>query len=318
MEAELLCQYADQMLTTLTPMRGELTYFELMICLALWTFAHEKVDYAIVEVGIGGTRDATNVLPHTNKVGVIGPIGLDHTEKLGTTIPEIAEQKAGIIPTGGMVFVAEQSDQALTVIRESATTRGAQVSVVATPEHMDASIPSYQNNNWAMASTVVEYLANRDGFTAPTTSQMSSLRQVSPPARFEWITSQDHRILLDGAHSPQKVTALVEALRAQGEQPFPTLATVSRAPDTKVRDTLQALAPMVSHLIIPEFILGQGDKTKVSVPSLQVARVADSLAIPYTVIPDLTQAVETLLKNTQEKLLVTGSLYLAALVRPML
>jgi dihydrofolate synthase/folylpolyglutamate synthase len=315
---ENLCNTADQMLTILEPMRGELTYFELMICLALWTFAREKVDYAIVEVGIGGTRDATNVLPHTNKVAVIGPIGLDHTEKLGTTIPEIADQKAGIIPCGSVVFVADQSHEALDVIQERAYTQGAQVSIVDPTSVLSGEIPGFQNDNWVMAHTVVEYVANRDGFALPSDSVLAELHHVRPPARFEWITTSDHRILLDGAHSPQKVAGLVEALRAQGEQPFPTLATVSRAPEAKVKDTLQALAPMVSHLIIPEFVLGRDSKTKVSVPSAQVAEVADSLGISHEVIPDLAQAVRTLLSNPQEKLLVTGSLYLAALVRPML
>ncbi|MCL1906547.1 MAG: Mur ligase family protein [Propionibacteriaceae bacterium] len=318
LDQERFCNYANQMLDLLEPMRGELTYFELMICLALWAFHKEKVDYAIVEVGIGGTRDATNVLSHDQKVAVIGPIGLDHTEKLGSTLEEIAAQKAGIIPKDGTVFVADQSPEVLEVIRDRARVFGALVGVVPQPTSPDNQLPKFQQHNWAMARTVAAYLAKRDGFDLPKASQVEALKNNTPPARFEWLECHNHRILLDGAHSPPKMASLVETLRTQGEGPFPTLATLSRAPDEKIVETLATLKPVVSHLIICDFVLGQDNKVKTSVPCHQIARVARSLAIECTVIPNLENAVDTLLSYPDHKLLVTGSLYLAALVRPLL
>jgi dihydrofolate synthase/folylpolyglutamate synthase len=373
LEEERLCRYADQMLSLLEPLRGHLTYFELMICLAIWVFAQERVDYAVVEVGIGGTRDATNILNRSDKVAVIGPIGLDHTEKLGGTIAEIAAQKAGIIVEGGVVFVVDQSLEVLEVIKSKTDEINARMVVVpgscvplpsscipplsscaqsqdpqthhtseicaedetmysqapsldsesrhtldlcAGQSTLRIQIPQYQLRNWDLALAAVSHIAQRDKFTIPT--HHDELMHVVPPARFEWIQTGHHRVLLDGAHNPQKVASLVETIQAQGLGPFPTLATLTKAPETKILETLAALAPVVSHLIVPQFQLGKDDKIKASVPPTQVAAIAQDLGIPVRIIHDLDQALRVLLDDLAEEVLVTGSLYMAALVRPLL
>ena len=313
LEERVFCAYLDRMLVHLEPMRGRLTYFELVICLALWVFASQQVEYAVVEVGIGGTRDATNICFRSDKVAVITPIGLDHTEKLGNTIAEIAAQKAGIIVPGGMGFMARQCEQGMEVVETHAREVGATLAVV---DPADGEFhPSYQRTNWALSRAVVAYLASRDGFELPNETRMDECRSVTPPARYEWFHVGGHNVLLDGAHNPQKMTGLVQAVRDQGLGPFPTLATLSTAPHDKCVQTMMALAPIVSHLIIPEFILGQGAKTKSSVPAGDLARIAASCGVPTQVIPDLDSALDTLLSDPAPDLLVTGSLYLAALVR---
>jgi len=308
------CSYLDRMLAQLTPMRGQLTYFELVICLALWVFAAEDVEYAVVEVGIGGERDATNICFRCDKVAVITPIGLDHTEKLGNTIAEIAAQKAGIIVPGGTAFIARQSWEAMEVVEAHAHQIGATVRVIEPAE--GEFHPSYQRVNWALARAAVTFLSERDGFELP--SDMEQCRTVTPPARYEWFSVGGHRVLLDGAHNPQKMAGLVAAVREEGLGPFPTLATLSTAPHDKLVQTLEAMAPIVSHLIIPEFTLGHDDKIKTSVPAGDVAAIAADLGIQTQIIPDLPTALDALLTDPAPDLLVTGSLYLAALVRPLL
>ena len=308
------CSYLDRMLAHLEPMRGQLTYFELVICLALWVFAEEDVEYAVVEVGIGGERDATNICFRPDKVAVIAPVGLDHTEKLGNTIAEIAAQKAGIIVPGGTCFMARQSGEAMEVVEAHARRIGAVVHVVEPAE--GEFHPSYQRVNWALARAAVGFLSERDRFDLP--RDMDRYRTVTPPARYEWFSVGGHRILLDGAHNPQKMAGLVGALREEGLGPFPTLATLSTAPHDKLVQTLEAMAPVVSHLIIPEFTLGHDDKTKISVPAGDVAAIAADLGIPARIIPDLPSALDALLADPSPDLLITGSLYLAALVRPLL
>jgi dihydrofolate synthase/folylpolyglutamate synthase len=324
--AEAFCAYTTACLTALEPLRGRLTYFETVIALALWVFVCESVDYAVVEVGIGGTRDATNILRRPDKVSVITPIGLDHTEKLGHTITEIAEQKAGIIVPGGVGVVADQTPGALQVIRSRADSIQASVQVIERADIPDYSnIPPFQWNNWKLAASVVRGLAARDGFELPDSIVCptpdifpETIAAAVPPARYEWIQVGTHRVLLDGAHNPQKVFCLVEAMKAQGLGPMPALATLSTAPDTKVSDTLAALAPGVSFLVIPDFVLGHDGKVKKSVPALDVAREAEKVGIETQIVPDLDQALHTLLSRPEPDLLVTGSLYLAALVRPLL
>ena len=314
LDEKLFCTYLNQMLTLLQPMRGHLTYFELVICLALWVFASENVDYAVVEVGIGGTRDATNICFRPDKVAVITPVGLDHTEKLGNTVAQIAAQKAGIIVPGGTGFLARQSEEAMDVVEAHARHIGAEVHVVDPAEGQFH--PSYQCVNWALARAAVSYLSSRDGFPMP--DDISTYERVTPPARYEWFTVNEHRLLLDGAHNPQKMAGLVAAVRDEGLGPFPTLATLSSAPHEKLVQTCTVMAPIVSHLIIPEFILGQADKTKSSVPAEELALIADDLGLRTEIIRDLPTALTTLLSDPAPDLLVTGSLYLAALIRPLL
>lgn len=316
LDERVFCGYLEKMLHILEPMRGQLTYFELVICLALWVFASEKVEYAVVEVGIGGARDATNICFRDDKVAVITPVGLDHTEKLGNSIEQIAAQKAGIIVPGGVVLVARQSDEAMRVIQGRAREIGASLHVVDPAEGVFR--PSYQRGNWALAKAAVAYLGSRDGFDLPDQASMEEYERVTPPARYEWFRIGGHRVLLDGAHNPQKMAGLVSAVQDQGLGPFPTLATLSTAPHDKLVQTLETMAPIVSHLIVPEFVLGQGDKVKTSMPAADVARIAAETGIEARVIPDLGAALDALLSDPAPNLLVTGSLYLAALVRPFL
>ncbi|MCL2735775.1 MAG: Mur ligase family protein [Propionibacteriaceae bacterium] len=319
LEEGRFCAYTAEMLDRLGGLRGRLTFFELMVCLALWTFQSEGVEYAILEVGIGGERDATNIVTRRDKVGLIGPVGLDHTEKLGDTVGQIAAQKAGILASGGVGFVIDQGDEALDPIRAHADRIGAVLTVVdAQGVSWDSSLPAFQRGNWALASRAASYLAERDGFPLPSQPVMDALRSTSPPARYEWFETGGHRVLLDGAHNPQKMAGLVEAIRQDGLGPFPALATLSSAPEGKVEQTLDHLAPVVSRLVIPEFVLGHDGKVKESMPASLVAEAARRLGIPVRVVPDCRAGLDDLLADPARDLLVTGSLYLAALVRPYL
>ena len=337
-EAEF-CTRTEHLLARLSPLRGQLTYFELMVSLAFDTFADKAVDVAVVEVGIGGSRDATNIARRRDKVSLIAPVGLDHTEKLGHTIAEIAAHKAGILVPGGRGVVAPQCDEARAVIEARARQIGARLdwvdpTTVAWPEDL----PTFQRGNFALARAGLNALAETAGFPLPGETQMAALRSIAPPARFEWFDLGDHRVLLDGAHNPPKMRALVEALSAQQLGPFPVLATLSSAGTLsagtlgagassvgasgvgagKIADTLAALSPLVTHLIVPEFVLGHDSKIKESVPAAHLAAVAAGLGIDVEIVADLPSAWQCLLAQPTRDLLVTGSLYLAALVRPWL
>jgi len=311
------CSALERVLGRLAPLRGRLTYFEIMSCLALSVFAEYQVDYAVVEVGIGGMRDATNVLAGTDKVGVIGPIGLDHTERLGSTVTAIAAEKAGIMVAGGVGVVARQSAEVMSVVEERASTIGADLVVVDSAPAGSVGVGGFQAQNWAMARATVEYLAGRDGFGVPD-RDVGDPAQLGPPARHEWYHLGSHRVLLDGAHNDQEMTSLVQVLTDLGIGPLPVLATLSQAPESKIAQTLAALKPAVSSLIVPEFQVGHDGLGKQSAPASQVAAIATDLGIKASVVLDLDAALAALLAYPNRDLLITGSLYLAALVRPRL
>ena len=287
---------------------AELTYFELGVALALWTFAREQVDYAVVEVGIGGTRDATNVLQRADKVCVIGAIGLDHTELLGHTVREIAAQKAGIIGPHNAAVVLDQDPQVVDVVRDRVAEVDGSAEVVES-----STLATFQERNAAVARATAQLIAVRDGFELVEPESL-----LLPPGRFEVFRTDDHRIVIDGAHNPQKMTGLVASLTAVGIDRVAALCTLMRAPEHKLEDTLAVLAPVVSHLVVTDYELGSGKKSKRSFPHEEVVAAARRLGMSVETADGIDDGVRRLLARPEPDLLVTGSLYLVSLVRPLL
>jgi dihydrofolate synthase/folylpolyglutamate synthase len=155
-------------------------------------------------------------------------------------------------------------------------------------------------------------LADRDGFAMPAVAVTET-----PPARYERFVSGGRRLVLDGAHNPQKVAALVDALGDDGVTAAAAMVTLLQAPDTKLAATLSLLAPVVTHLIVPDYELGDGDKVKRSFPAEVVVEQARALGISAEVVPGPDEGLAMLLARPERDLVVTGSLYLASLVRPL-
>lgn len=321
MPEEPFVLYVNAFLARIAEYPERPTYFELVVALAFWAFAAEQVDYAVVEVGIGGLRDGTNVVERADKVCAIGPIGLDHTEVLGPTLLEIAAHKAGIIGPGNLAVVLEQGPDVLDVVRARVRDVGAWLRVVGaseTPLHNPGGAAAFQDANFAVALAVVQELAARDGFDLPHDAVVEELRAVAPPARYERFAGEGKRLILDGAHNPQKMAGLVSALAADGLDDLAVLATVTKAPAHKLADTLAVLAPRVGHLIVTDYVLGGGGKVKRSFPADAVAAAARGLGMSVEVVGSLTEGIAALLERPEPELLITGSLYLASLARPEL
>ena len=307
MPEERFVAYINDFLPRASSLGRELTYFELGVGLALWVFAQENVEYAIVEVGIGGTRDATNVLQAPDKLCVVSAVGLDHTQLLGDSVDAIATHKAGIVGEGNIVVVVDQDDVVLDVVRERAREVGGTFMVATPPPGAH-----YQERNLALARAAVGVLARRDCFAMPDVDVTET-----PPGRYERFVLNGRRLVLDGAHNPQKVAALVDALRGDGVTSMAVLATLLQAPETKLAATLSLLAPLTTHLIVPEYALGDGDKMKVSFPADVVVEQARGLGINAEVVRNPSAGLSLLMDRPEQTLVVTGSLYLASLVRPL-
>ena len=202
------------------------TFFEFMTAMAFLQFRRQRADIAIVEVGLGGRLDATNVVEP--EVAVITSIGLDHCAELGHTIAQIAFEKAGIIKPGRPVVLGRLPPEADRVIREIAAQRGAPVSSVRDQYGEDlARYPTtnlagdYQRWNAATASLVARALSARWRLTEEIIHR--GLQQVNWPGRWQRTRLGGRQLVLDASHNPEGVQVLEQNLRqliaGTGRQP---------------------------------------------------------------------------------------------------
>ena len=214
---------------------GGVTFFELMTALAFLHFKQVGADYQVIEVGLGGRLDSTNVI--NPALSVITSISLDHVVTLGDTIEKIAREKAGIIKAGVPVVVAPQAEpDAARVFREVAEDRRAPLFEVqermrwakrdsdtsgqaftlsgmrGSRELWTPLIGDHQLENAATAVAAVETLDD-GGYRVSTESIVAGLRDVRWPGRLEVLQHRGHTVVVDGAHNPYSVKRLVQAMR---------------------------------------------------------------------------------------------------------
>lgn len=249
-----------------------LTYFDMTTALAFATFADAPVDIAVVEVGLGGAEDATNVIQAG--VCVITPIGLDHTEWLGDTIQDIALAKAGIIHPGATVIAAAQDEEAAGPLLDRCAEVGATIAreggefgvlsrAVAVGGQVlslqglggvydDVFIPlhgAHQAQNAAVALAAVEaFLGAGSRRQLDVETVREGFSSTSSPGRLERVRNAP-TILLDGAHNPHGMAATVTAL--QEEFAFSKLvAVVGVLADKDAEGLLELLEPVIDQLVV--------------------------------------------------------------------
>lgn len=186
------------------------TVFEVLTAVAFWYFARKKVDYAVVEVGMGGRLDATNVI--IPLVSVITNIDLEHTAVLGKTLAKIAVEKAAIIKPRVPVITAEDKPEALSVLQHQAQKNGSVlIQVSSKGEGLKSGLlGEHQKANAACAVAAVRLAGIKVGKQAV----LKGLRKVRWPGRFQ-VVSRRPLTIVDGAHNPAGIKVLVGTLRQQ-------------------------------------------------------------------------------------------------------
>lgn len=188
------------------------TEFELMTAVAFVYFAEEKCDYCVIEVGLGGRLDSTNII--TPVVSVITKIGMDHTAMLGDTIEKIAAEKAGIIKPGIPVVIAPNQPSTIPGImlakteqdpRDGARSQLIQAEVCKLPLGLSA---EYQKENAGNAVAVAKLLGIDEKFIE------QGLLYASWPGRFEKFEVDGRTVIVDGAHNPDGAQALAKSLKS--------------------------------------------------------------------------------------------------------
>lgn len=294
-----------------------LTYFEIVVAFAYWEFARRKVDYAVIEVGLGGLLDGTNVINRSDKVCVITDIGYDHTSTLGKSLPAIAAQKAGIIKPHNPVFSYVQADEVVDVIQEVSAQQQAEFHEVLPlkPGELPRNLPLFQRRNWYLALKVSQFVSERDGLPEPKAEQLATTTLTYVPARMEVIQYKGKTLILDGAHNGQKLATLAASIKyAYPKQKVACMTSFIRTKQQRIIENLESLLPICSHLIITKFEVANTEKY--STDPLKIVEQAEAKGYEaWEVVDDPIKALDTLLKREEELLLITGSLYLLAEIR---
>jgi len=297
-----------------------LTFFEVWTALAFDYFARGSVDVSVIEAGLGGRLDATNVV--TPDVSVITSVSMDHRGILGETLGKIAAEKAGIIKPGVPVVSALQKPEVSAVIEEKAAEAGAELVVVGRDVEFhesgnglcyrgkmwsleDVAVPlggAFQMENAAVALAVLETLASR-GIGVTAESAREALETVKWPGRLH-VVSENPDVIVDGACNTSamgRVCDFISSRRAKEK----TVAVVAMCRDKEVEEVLSVLGGCVSRFIVTEV-----DNPRMLGAEVLAGKIPPH--IPWKAVPDPAGALDEAVSaaGNDGQVVATGSLYL--------
>lgn len=323
-----------------------LSTFEILVGITYWAFWKEKVDYGIIEVGMGGRLDGTNV-PNPSKLCVLNSIGLDHMVSLGDTLELIAGEKAGIIQKGNLVVALAQTADVNKVFQDKADSESVDLEFIfpefdfETPtvkidqetqrpvlnfvyndSELEAhslelsQIGDYQASNCALALRAVETLADRDVWNIDWSKIAQELKVTTFNGRFQFYNLPNKRLLiLDGAHNPQKMQGFTTSVAKYfPNKKFNWIVGFKETKDiSEIMDFVLANLGNINKIIITEFdvnIQKLAEQVIVSKLTSEISECLDSKGYTnYKVEPDLKKVID-MVKNSHNDCIVTGSLYL--------
>jgi len=285
------------------------SWFELLIAFAYWYFSKEKVDYAVVEVGLGGLLDATNVALNSDKVCVITDIGLDHINILGNTLEEIAYQKAGIIHELNQVFMFAQSDEIMNQVIKRARNRNAKLNIITEEPKVEGAMPEYQYRNWFIAKRAYDYIQKRDDLDLLSEEQLNKTRHTYIPGRMDIRHVKGKTLVLDGAHNFQKMNAFIASFRKLYPEAKPVLL-IGLKEGKDIKAILPLIAGLASRIITTNFALAQDTRIMSSQADTLTKYLLDLGFNNVVTQPDQKLAIENMLEGDESICIITGSLYL--------
>lgn len=330
----------------LTEQEGEPTFFELTTAMAFVYFAEQAVDVAVVEVGLGGRLDSTNVL--TPEVTAIANISLDHTQILGATVEKIAREKAGIFKPGAAAVTVAQKPGVIEALKQEAEKAGTTLSVlgqeveyssrfeargkpgavgIAAGPHMVVSVSGaratfehlvvplrgeHQAMNCGLALAILDAL-NERGFRTPEDRVTRGLGTVKLPGRMEMVKSSP-RVMVDGAHNAESVRCLMKAVSATVA--YDSLVVVFGCAADKDLDGMLAEVSQGADKVI----FTRSGNTRAADPRELARKFTEASGKMCQTAPDATAALELAKRavGREDLIVVTGSFYLVSDVRRLL
>jgi dihydrofolate synthase/folylpolyglutamate synthase len=305
---EEFAQLVDELELHLTAVEG-VTWFEVVTTLAFMYFARSQIDVAVLEVGLGGRFDATNVV--TPIVSVITSLSLDHMNLLGRTIEQIAFEKAGIIKRHVPVVSAPQVPEAMDVIRRVARVRSAKLTVAPSPwsspnsQQREGPLPllgAHQLINASVAVTALQ-IVKQCGLSINDEAIQRGLADVKWPGRLE-VLGREPLVVVDGAHNGDSAQKLAVALREVFHLGRWTLI-IGISADKDIPAILDGLLPIAERVIVTR--ASNSRAADIQMIGAQVADRGYELARAATV----AEALEIALRE-QSPIIITGSLFTVA------
>lgn len=338
--------YLNQIIPVLDQVKnsklGQPTFFEILIALSFYIFYQKKVDYIVVETGLGGLMDGTNTITSSDQVVVITKLGLDHTAVLGPNLTAITTQKAGIIHSYNPVFSARQYPVAQKILDQTVKKKNTTINYIRPkinfkniqPQHhfltYDFSCPNltiskiklntlglYQVENSALALSVLSFLSIRDNFILDIFKIKQILATIKFSGRADLHQIGGHSIILDGAHNPQKMKSLILSLKNfYPQKKFTFLLAFKQRKDFS--QMIKMIIPIADQIIITGFKVNFQDMVQISQSTSSIVSLLKKIKFSnYQIIPDQSLALKTAIKSSRN-IVVTGSLYLLGEIYPLL
>lgn len=318
LDEKIFCSLLGEFLDIVARANHAPSYFELLYAFALWVFDKQGVDYAVIETGMGGLHDATNVVRRADKLCLLTDIGLDHTHILGDTLAKIAAQKVGIVHRGNHVLTYKQPAEVMQVYQTWITSQAATLTLVNT-EHVKYyqtadSMPLYQQRNWQLAYQAYIYLMARDGLKSLTSQALQQTMNLQIPARMEVKQIDGKTIIMDGAHNAQKMTAFIQSFQLQ----YPNTKVdvlIALKQGKEYQQVAPLLAQIADSVIVTTFDTSQDLPAVSTDPQLMAAAFRAAGCQNVTVIADHHRAYQTLMAIEKPRAIITGSFYLLSQIR---
>ena len=275
------------------------TYFEALTIIAFIAFAAAECEIAVLEVGMGGRLDATNVVRPV--AAIITPIDIDHTEFLGTTIRKIAAEKAGIIHRGAIVLTSNTDPVVLEVLRRRAERFGNRFLVVH-EEHDTPLAGAFQRKNAGLAVRTARELRP----LLPKITEESierGARATRWRGRLERIDFRGKEVWIDGCHNAHAARTIAPFLNAH--VPRPRLLVFGIMADKEVEEVARTLFPLFDSIVATEPYPPR------SAPASRLVGLANAMEVPSFADPDPRNAFLRATASDARGVVIAGSLYLA-------
>lgn len=306
----------------------EITFFEITTCAAFLAFSRTPADYTLLEVGLGGRLDATNVVDRP-ALTIITPVSIDHQQYLGDTLPEIAGEKAGILKRGVPCVVGPQEDEGLAVIEARAERLGAPLLAYGQHWHvsadrgrliyqderglLDLPLPNlpgpHQIQNAGAALAALRHLGLDEAACEAAVSRASWPARMQRLRRGPLVDSAPQvELWLDGGHNPAGGAAIAATLAA-----MPTRPTHAICGMLNTKDIAGYLRPLQPHLQALHAVSIPGEAN--TLPAATTAAAAAVVAIPAQEAASVQAALQQIAaQDPTARVLICGSLYLAGTI----